>query len=127
MSYIGADRRSGLDRRAIPSHGRRTTYQAGCRCLQCRRGNASYQTQIRQAKAKGQRLPGMRVSASQTWRRIRLLRIEGFTLAELARRLGLHAPMLQFDTRVVTVRTEQRMEAFYVAVMAEGPELPLKR
>lgn len=110
--------------RRPPIHGTRASYKAGCHCLQCRRGNASYQTSIRQAKARGRRLPGQHVPAGRTWRRIRLLRIEGFSLAELARRLGLQRPQLQFDTERVRVSTEQRVEAFYAAVMAEGPEGP---
>lgn len=111
-----------MDRRPLP-HGARWTYQQGCRCLQCRRGNAVYQAQVRQAKARGRTLPGMRVNARRTWWKIRLLQIEGFSLAELARRLGLQSPMLQFDTEVVTVQTEERIAKFYEATMAEGPEL----
>lgn len=105
-------------------HGTRWMYQKrGCRCLQCRRGNASYQTNLRKAKAKGYRPLGHRTAAGRTWRRIRSLLAEQFSKAELARRLGLKKPALQVHPRLVTVKTQTRIEALYQAVMAEGPEL----
>ena len=105
-------------------HGSRRTYQyGGCRCPQCRQGNARYSRERRRALARGRSLGGAYVSARLTWRRIRSLLVEGFTRAELARRFGYQSHELQFGAARVRLATEQRVEAFYRSVMAEGDDV----
>jgi hypothetical protein len=59
------------------------------------------------------------VPAERTWKLIGKLLDEGFTKAELARRLGSKArqPSLQFRRDRVHARTEHRVKRFYNAVM----------
>lgn len=56
---------------------------------------------------------GATVSARATWRKLRALLAEGFTAAELARRMGYRHRALQFNRSRVTVRNEQRVRALY--------------
>lgn len=54
------------------------------------------------------------VPAGPTWKRIRyLVQHEGFTKAEIARRLGLERPAIQFGKRRITAATAARVERFY--------------
>lgn len=53
------------------------------------------------------------VSARRTWRFIGLLLEEGFTRAELARRMGYRSPALQFRKHRVLVRTAAKVERLY--------------
>ncbi len=57
------------------------------------------------------------VDAAPLWRRIAELQCEGFTKAELARRLGFKREAIQFGKRRVLARTVQRVERFYQRVM----------
>lgn len=57
------------------------------------------------------------VPAARTQALIAQLRTEGFTNAELARRLGYKAPALQIGKTHVLARTELRIRRFYTAVM----------
>jgi hypothetical protein len=57
------------------------------------------------------------VPAGGTWRKIDSLLAEGFSRAELARRLGLSRPVLQYRRRAVTARTEARVERLYRTIM----------
>jgi hypothetical protein len=57
------------------------------------------------------------VSAKATWRRIDTLIEEGFSKAELARRLGFKRPALQFGRERVLARTALKVEKFYRQVM----------
>jgi len=58
------------------------------------------------------------VSAKGTWRLIGLLIEEGFTKAELARRIGLASPALQFRKGRVLARTALRVKKLYRAAVA---------
>lgn len=82
---------------------------------------------LRRAKAKGAPLKGQRVSAWPTRRRLHVLLHEGFTRGSLALRLGLKRPRLEWHPTQVTIATEQRLQTFYEAIMAEGPEQPEAR
>lgn len=53
---------------------------------------------------------GALASARRTWHQIGALLTEGFTKAELARRLGYARPCLQFGKRKVRARTAARVE-----------------
>lgn len=53
------------------------------------------------------------IPAAQTWRLVRLLQEEGFTKAELARRLGRKSPALQINSKVVTARTAHEVARLY--------------
>jgi hypothetical protein len=56
------------------------------------------------------------------WKCIRALQVEGFKLAEIARRLGLRCPQLQLHHDQVTQKNFDRVRKFYQAIMLEGPE-----
>ncbi len=54
------------------------------------------------------------VPAQRAWNIIeKLIRDDGFTKAELARRLGLKTPALQFNRERMTARNVERVERFY--------------
>lgn len=57
---------------------------------------------------------GALVSAGRTWRRINGLLEEGFTRAELARRLGYKSPALQFRRGRITARNALRVQRLEV-------------
>ncbi len=59
------------------------------------------------------------VRARGTWRQINSLLGEGFTKAELARRLGYKSRSLQFGKRWVLARTAARVDRFYRLQMKE--------
>ena len=103
--------------------GTRAQYQAGCRCAPCRRAEAAYRQRLRGQHVRGQIPLGARVPAAGLWKRVKSLQVEAFTKAEIARRLGLKRPILEWHPVTVTRKTEQRLEQFYQQVMAEGPEL----
>lgn len=58
------------------------------------------------------------VPADKTWKRINELIEEGFTKAELARRLGYARPALQIRKDRITVETERKVGRFYDMIMA---------
>lgn len=60
---------------------------------------------------------GALVHAGPTWRRLNRLLREGFTKAELARRLGCKKPALQIRRSHVTARTAANVERLYHIVM----------
>lgn len=60
------------------------------------------------------------VSAKATWKRIEELREEGFTEAQLAKRLGYTCGKIQFDGEMVTARTEQKVARLHREVMEES-------
>lgn len=61
------------------------------------------------------------VDATGVWGQIaKLLRDDGFTKAEIARRLGLKTPALQFNRRRMTARTVARFERFLRRLNAEA-------
>lgn len=111
-----------------PAHGTRARYRRGCRCLPCRSANAIYQQRYRLARQHGRRPLGARISAVETWRRIRQLKAERLTQAEIARRLGLKRPLLQLDTDVVTLRNAikiRRLHRQLILEGADGPDTPI--
>ncbi len=57
------------------------------------------------------------VRADSTWRMIGRLLEEGFSRAEIARRLGFRSPCLQIKRTRVRARTAARVERFYRRVM----------
>jgi transcriptional regulator with XRE-family HTH domain len=63
---------------------------------------------------------GALVDADPTWKQINKLLEEGFTRAEIARRLGLDSPRIQFNRFEVTARTKMRVDRFYRTIMAEA-------
>lgn len=65
---------------------------------------------------------GAIVDARATWRMLDELLGEGFTRAELARRLGYKSPALQIRRDRVTAATALRVAKFYRAIMAGGDE-----
>ena len=66
------------------------------------------------------------IDADPTWKQIDRLLEEGFTKAELARRLGLKSPAIQFKHFEVTAKTAARVDRFYRAIMLGG-DVPLKK
>ncbi len=54
--------------------------------------------------------PKRRVASGYAWRLVARLEAEGFTRAEIARRLGLSSPQLQWDGVTVSVRTVERLQ-----------------
>lgn len=69
-----------------------------------------------------QRSDASLVPAAGMWRQIGELLAEGFTTAELARRLGYRNPVLQFRQDLVLAKTVLKVEKFYRAIMAGGEE-----
>jgi predicted transcriptional regulator len=57
------------------------------------------------------------VNADSTWRMIGRLSEEGFSKAEIARRLGLRSPCLQIRRARVRAHTAVRLERFYRRIM----------
>lgn len=58
------------------------------------------------------------VPADRAWRMISRLLDEGFSKAEIARRLGYRFPALQLNRRRITARTAVKVERFYRRIMA---------
>lgn len=73
-------------------HGTRRLYKLGCRCTACRASNATYWAQWHQQRARGKPPLGSLVNAKQAGAHVRQLLCDGFTKAELARRMGLRKP-----------------------------------
>lgn len=65
---------------------------------------------------------GARVPARATWKKVNALLAEGFSKAELARRLGYKQPALQLGKRWVTAGNAKAVAAFYAEIMAGGEE-----
>lgn len=66
------------------------------------------------------------VEAAPVWARINLLLRHGFTKAEIARRIGLRSPAIQFRSHVVTARNAMRIEKLCRTVFAGDPEVQAK-
>lgn len=69
------------------------------------------------AVTKDARADHAHVSAKMTWHRIEILLEEGFSKAELARRLGFKTPAIQIRRDRVLARTALRVEKLYRSVM----------
>lgn len=63
----------------------------------------------------------MRISAKETWRRIRQLKPEFGTYGQIAYRLGLKRPILEFGPSAVTIRTAIRVRRLHRQML----DLPL--
>ena len=109
--------RVGVGRRAVQ---RATGVSETTQCLLRRKRR----TRIRAQSARrildltaSNALQGAYVPAAPTWVRIRQLLRQGFTKAELARRLGYKRPALQFRPGRVTARNARRILRLYNSVM----------
>jgi len=59
------------------------------------------------------------IKAAPTWAKVNRLLREGFTKAEIARRIGKKIPALQLGRKAVTAINASRVERLYRTVMAE--------
>jgi hypothetical protein len=84
--------------------------------------NAAYQHAYRARRRQGLPLLGARMTARDTWRRIRQLQAERFTTAEIARRLGLKKLKLQPDA--ITVRRALQIRRLHRLVLREADDAP---
>lgn len=66
------------------------------------------------------------VDAAPVWAKIELLLRHGFSKAEIARRIGLQRPAIQFDADVVTARSAMRIEKLCARIFAGDPEVSAK-
>lgn len=62
------------------------------------------------------------VSAKKTWELLDKLLEEGFSKAEIARRLGFTTPAIQIKKDFITAKTELRVQKLYNTIMAEVDE-----
>jgi len=62
---------------------------------------------------------GSIIQAKRAWKLIDRLLREGFSKAELARRLGLNSPAIQFRKDRITARSAMRIERFYNRIISE--------
>lgn len=91
-------------------HGTRRCYSSDrCRCESCQAANTRYQASYRELKKHGKLALGAKISGKQAWRIVSHLLAERFTKARIAKELGLTAPMLQFDHRVVTLKNTLKL------------------
>jgi hypothetical protein len=60
------------------------------------------------------------IDADPTWRKLNELLGEGFSKAELARRLGYKSPALQLKKFEITAKSAARVDRFYRTIMAGG-------
>lgn len=107
------------------THGTRQAYKAGCRCMPCRAAEASYRAHLRARHAAGKPILGARVSAAETWKRIRQLRPELGSNDAIAAALGLRKPSLSLHTgpdAMTTVRTLLRIKRLHRLVFTGGCE-----
>jgi hypothetical protein len=102
------------------THGTRSTYQGGCRCLPCRAANAAYSQTYRAILRRGEHPAGQLQRASTAWRLIYSLRSEWFSQAEVARRLGYAFPKLQFNHRQMRGTTIAKVQRFYQQTMNDA-------
>lgn len=70
------------------------------------------------AVTKDMAAPHSFVKAGRLWRRIERLLAQGFTKADLARRLGYTRPALQFRRDLVTVASDRAVAVLYRRLMA---------
>lgn len=60
------------------------------------------------------------IDARPTWRLIRALRVNGYTLLEIAARLGNSAPHLQIGEKLIHARTAYRIRKLHAELMREA-------
>lgn len=104
------------------THGHRTTYQDGCRCVPCKAANAQYQRALYALRQQGKAPMGSFVDAGTVRKLVKGMLIEGFTFAEIARRLGVKCERFRVCTDKVTVRKFLQVRRLYRAISLEGPE-----
>jgi hypothetical protein len=108
-----------------PDHGTRARYQLGCRCLPCRASNACYIAQLRGRKARGLPLLGALISPVEARRRIRQLKLEGYTETRIAQMVGWRDRHLQCTAHArIRLRTLLRIRRVAAFAMLEGVDLP---
>ena len=61
------------------------------------------------------------VCAKATWQRLNYLMSEGFTEAEISKRLGYKSPYLQFNKQKIIARNELKVKKFYEMIRAGDP------
>jgi hypothetical protein len=111
-------------------HGERRTYQAGCTsgpdgtaCTLCRAAEAAYRANLRQRHLKGLPVLGLLVSPVEARRRVRQLKLEGYTAARIAAMAGWRNGHLQFgDRERIRLLTLLRIRRVAHFAMLEGVE-----
>jgi hypothetical protein len=105
------------------THGRRRTYQAGCRCGACVRENAAYQARYRASQRTGVLLLGARVNGKEARARVRALQAE-----HVSQRRGLAQPWnvkrLRLTGDAVTLRTLLRLRRLTRRYLCEDCDVP---
>lgn len=102
------------------THGTRTCYQrVGCPCVSCRSAEATYRSGLRRRYVEGRPILGAHVPATEARKRVRLLVGEGFSRAEIGRRIGIHDRTL-FHGPQVTVRKLLHLRRLYRTVMFDA-------
>lgn len=116
---------------ALPLHGLRASYLAGCRCTPCRAANARYEEARRKAHAAGRPPLGSRIPAARTHILIRVIRTEAADGRWSNRKLGLHlfGSYRQFKRvraeSTVTLRTHKKVLRFYHLHVAEPEQMAI--
>lgn len=111
LSRAGVGRRTVADITGVPQsllHRIRTGRRSRIRARTARRILLVTRTAMNNARL---------VPAGRAWRMIDRLLEEGFTRAEIARRLGYRGPTLQFSRTRMTARSQMRIERFYRRTM----------
>ena len=111
LSSAGVGRRTVADIAGVPQsllHRIRSGRRRRIRALTARRILLVSRTAMNDARL---------VPAGRAWRMIERLVEEGFTRAEIARRLGYHSRALQLNRTRITARSLMRVERFYRRVM----------
>lgn len=104
-------------------HGSRSTYQGGCRCTPCRAAEASYRALLRQRHLHGRPILGHLVSGVEARRRVRQLKLEGYTATRIAEMAGWHNGHLQFTDRpLIRLKTLLRIRRVARFAMLEGTD-----
>lgn len=100
------------------SHGTRRCYQACCcRCRLCRVANARYSQELRRKHQRGLPPLGAKISAVETWRKIRQLKADRLSQAEIARRLGYRFTGRLFGRRFITLRNALKVRRLCRALL----------
>lgn len=106
-------------------HGTRARYQAGCRCTPCRAAEAVYRRQLRGRHARNLPTLGQLINPRDAARRIRQLKLEGYTETRIAQMAGWRDRHLQFRGRAsIRLRTYLRIRRVARFAMLEGHDLP---
>lgn len=109
--------RQGVGRRAVHrATGVSETTQSLLRAKKRRYMRAQNARRILDLSASNA-LQGAYICAHPTWARIRHLLRQGFSKAEIARRLGYRNSALQFNSERITARNARRILRFYNSVM----------